>query len=142
MILETAQLLYCAHWVLKPENLPTTAYKKTHVNHPCSIWVRESLANYKWLCELGWWLCKEYQYRYGETKVHKTETHIRWLTENPPASLRDIGITQIKLAMPDQYKTKNPVDAYRRYYQGAKRDVIHYTRREWPAFLTKTNSNP
>jgi len=138
MIIESAQMLYCAHWVLNPENLPEGAYKKAHVNHPCSIWVRQSLSNYQWLCELGWWLCKEYQYRYGSDKTHKTESHIRWLTENPPTSLRDVGITKLPLAMPDQYKCKIPVEAYRRFYQGSKLDargIVKYTRRKWPEWI-------
>jgi hypothetical protein len=142
MILETAQLLYSAHWILDPENLPTTAYKKTHVNHPCAIWVRESLANYQWLCDLGWWLCKEYQFRYGETKVHKTETHIEWLRTHPPRSLHDIGVTTIRLAMPDAYKLPNPVESYRCYYQESKvsdRGIVAYTRRDWPPFLKQKN---
>ena len=140
MILETAQLLYCAHWVLNPENLPLTAYKKTHVNHPCAVWVRESLANYQWLCELGWWLCKEYQFRYGETKVHKTETHIQWLRTNPPTSIPRRRITEIRLAMPEPYKRPNPVEAYRTFYLESKlgdRGIVQYSRREWPLFLQK-----
>ena len=44
MILETAQLLCCVHWVSGVE----APYKKTHVNHPSSVWARESLTNYKW----------------------------------------------------------------------------------------------
>ena len=142
MILETAQMLYCAHWVLNPENLPVGAYKKAHVHHPCSIWVRESLSNYQWLCELGWYLCKEYQYRYGAEKTHKTESHISWLKQNPPCSLRDIGVTTIRLAMPDEYKQPNPVEAYRCFYQKSKLDargIVKYTRRDWPPFLKQKN---
>ena len=38
MILETAQLLCTAHHELgNGENVP---YKKTHVNHPSTVWVR------------------------------------------------------------------------------------------------------
>jgi hypothetical protein len=53
MILETAQLLCGAHWATGG----TAQYKPTHLNHPCAIWVRKSLSNYKWLCELGFNLC-------------------------------------------------------------------------------------
>jgi hypothetical protein len=56
MILETAQLLYSAH----PDKPHEAAYKRTHANHPCAIWARTSLANYQWLCALGFWLCQEY----------------------------------------------------------------------------------
>jgi|CryBogDrversion2_5_1035270.scaffolds.fasta_scaffold05773_2 hypothetical protein len=136
MILETAQLLFTCHWIVNPEGLPSNAYKKVHANHPCGIWVRESLSNYKWLCELGEWLCKEYTFRYG--KIHKTQAHIEWLKENPPVSLKDIGLTPIRQAMPDEYKDENPVKAYQTYYIENKlkiRGIVRYTKRERPSFL-------
>lgn len=69
MILETAQLLCGAHHVIgTTDNIP---YKLSHKNHPCSIWVRESLTNYLYLCELGLELCYEYTYRYGKDTNHK-----------------------------------------------------------------------
>ena len=138
MILETAQLLYTCHWMLNPEGLPENAYKKCHMNHPCGIWVRESLANYKWLCELGKYLCEEYTFRYG--KIHKTQVHLLWLMQNPPLSLEDRGITEIRLAMPIEYKQPNPVEAYRTYYIESKlkqRGIVKYTKREWPKFLVQ-----
>lgn len=137
MIIETAQLLYSVHWTLNSP-LPVNAYKLAHKNHPCSIWVRQSLTNYFWLCTLGWWLCKEYQYRYGEHKTHKTEEHILWLIHNAP-ELPNIGLTFPALAMPDQYKTDNPIRAYRKFYIGSKlkeRGIVKYTWREPPSFLT------
>lgn len=137
MIIETAQLLYSVHWTLNSP-LPVNAYKLAHKNHPCSIWVRQSLTNYFWLCTLGWWLCKEYQYRYGEHKTHKTEEHILWLIHNAP-ELPNIGMTFPALAMPEQYKTDNPIRAYRKFYIGSKlkeRGIVKYTWREPPSFLT------
>jgi hypothetical protein len=136
MILETAQLLYTCHWILNAEGLPEHAYKKSHVNHPCGIWLRESLSNYKWLCELGKYLCEEYTFRYG--KIHKTQSHLSWLMQNPPASLPDVGITEIRLAMPNEYKVPNPVESYRNYYRENKlkvRNIVKYTKREWPEWL-------
>ena len=137
MILETAQMLYSAHWFLQSP-LPEGAYKKAHINHPCSIWVRQSLENYKWLCQLGWYLCKEYQYRYGESKVHKSESHIVWLTNNPPVGLKGQYITELPQAMPIEYKHSNPVTAYRTYYVENKlkiRNIVKYTRRPPPEFI-------
>lgn len=137
MILESAQLLYTAHHVIGTTGLPLDAYKKTHPNHPCGIWVRESSYNYKWLCKLGYWLCKEYTYRYG--KVHKTEHHIEWLMNNVP-NIPDRGMTEIRQAMPDEYKLPHPVNAYRNYYNKnklQKRGIVKYTKREFPEFLEK-----
>jgi len=136
MILETAQLLYSAHWITDPTRLPVGAYKLAHKNHPCSIWVRESMDNYVWLTQLGQALCQEYRFRYGN-KTHKTEAHLQWLSENPPA-LPQVGRTVIRLAMPDEYKQENPVEAYRTYYRENKlklRGIVKYTRRDFPEWL-------
>lgn len=132
MILETAQLLYCAQHVVASNQLPEGAYKKTHPNHPCGIWVRESIDNYEWLCELGLALCVEYTFRYG--KIHSTQLHLEWLTLNPPI-LPAIGVTEIRQAMPIEFKRPNPVEAYRAYYIGAKQRMLRYSKRSPPDFL-------
>jgi hypothetical protein len=142
MILETAQLLYCAHWLTDPDVLPPTAYRKTHGNHPCAIWTRESLSNYMWLCELGLALCAEFTFRYGG--VHKTQAHLEWLAAHPPALL-DHGITEIRLAMPPEYKRPNPVEAYRTFYRDNKltlRGIVTYSVRDPPAFLKTALAYP
>jgi hypothetical protein len=139
MILESAQLLYSAHWLLNPENVPETAYKLAHKNHPCAIWVRTSLTNYMWLASLAWWLCKEYQYRYGEDRTHRTEPHIIWLLHHPPKSIPVCAMSRPAQAMPDEYKQSDPIEAYQLFYlesKHRKRRIVKYTRREWPDFLT------
>jgi len=140
MIIESAQMLYSAHWVLMPENLPNSAYRLAHKNHPCSIWVRQTISNYYWLCSLAWWLCKEYKYRYGENKHHKTQTHIEWLIENPPKSIPFGDLTIPPQAMPDEYKQEDPILAYQLFYiesKMKKRGIVKYSKREWPEFLVK-----
>jgi hypothetical protein len=137
MIVETAQLLYAAHWILgNSKELPENAYKLTHQNHPCSKWVRESLTNYLWLCSLGWWLCKEYTFRYG--KIHKTETHIMWLFQNPPTNIPYILMTEPAQAMPSEYKENDAIEAYRKFYIESKmknRNIVTYKLRERPLFM-------
>ena len=84
MILESTQMLCSVHHVCKqidPNYSYTPPYKLAHKNHPCSIWVRESLSNYLWLIELAKELSKEYTYRYG--KSHKCESYIYELEKNP-----------------------------------------------------------
>jgi hypothetical protein len=141
MILESAQLLYSAHWLLNPESLPETAYKIAHKNHPCSIWTRKSISNYMWLASLAWWLCKEYQYRYGQERTHKTEAHIVWLLENPPKSIPFCIFTPPAQAMPDEYKHSDVITAYRTFYiesKHKKRKIVNYTKREWPHWMNST----
>lgn len=145
MILESCQLLYTAHWILAadlPEPpyihcAPNRGYRPTHANHPCGIWVRESLNNYRWLVRLTEELILEYKFRYGN-KSHKCEEHLEWLRMNEPYKLKAIGLTPPKCAMPDEYKRSNPVVAYRLFYKFSKdkqRGIVSYTHRHRPHFL-------
>lgn len=134
MILETTQLLCTAWHMTDPEHaIYTPCYKKTHYNHPCAVWARESRANYRWLCRLGLALCREYSYRYyGRT--HKCEAYLRDLLRNVPP-LPDAGFTPPRLAMPDQFKGRDAVAAYRAYYAAEKRHLHQYKRRPLPRWL-------
>ena len=127
-LLETAQLLCGVHWVLGGE----APYKLSHKNHPCSIWARESLSNYLYLCELGLALCDEYTFRYG--KRHKSQDVIEWCLDNKP-NLIDIGFTKPALAMPDKYKTNNVVESYRNYYIGEKYSMATWKNRDVPEWF-------
>lgn len=75
MILETAQLLSFAHYRHYSRAKLGKIYKdsKSHTNHPCAKWVRESWANYNYLCKLGLALCREYTFRFGKVLILKTE---------------------------------------------------------------------
>ena len=143
MILETAQLLYTAHWILMSsiedapcrKNSDHRGYRPIkNKNHPSAIWVRESLDHYKWLCELGLELCVEYGFRFGNKK-HACYDHLVWLSENPPASLKSLGWTQPPQAMPDEYKNSNSIIAYRKYYKMGKKHLLDYTNRNIPFWL-------
>lgn len=128
MILESAQLLCSAHWMTGNE----APYRKTHVNHPCAVWTRESADNYLWLCKLGKELCSEYSHRYG--KRHKTEDVIDWLIEHKPELPND-GLTKFAMAMPEQYQSDSIVESYRNYYLGEKADMLQYKNRDIPEWL-------
>lgn len=130
MILETCQLLCSVHHIVNSEYKPP--YKLTHKNHPSSIWTRTSIDNYKWLCRLGQELCKEYTYRYN--KKHKCEEYINELSYNIPI-LPDIGFTQPLQAMPDNYKEKDSIDAYRNYYFYEKSRMHSWKKREKPQWF-------
>jgi hypothetical protein len=125
MILEHAQILCSVHWM----NDNPAPYRLTHKNHPCSIWARESLSNYLYLCELTLELCREYTYRYG--KSHKTQQVLNWCVDNKP-NIQDIGLTTPALAMPDQYKTSCPVESYRNYYINEKNHIAEWKNRDIP----------
>lgn len=128
MILESAQLL-CG---IFPDGAP---YKRTHYNHPCSKWLRESPANYFWLIKHGLALCNEYTYRYN--KVHKSSAVIVWCEKAAKdyihfESIKSKELTPFVKCMPDEYKVEDVVQSYRNYYRGAKKDIAVWTKRNQP----------
>ena len=127
MITEYAQMLSTAVRYTGVD----AGYKATHQNHPCNIWVRESLYNWNWLKSLAGELHEEWRYRYSHSaeKIHKAYQVILSL---PEPVLPCIGITPFAQAMPDQYRNENPVDAYRAYYQGEKQHIANWKNRETP----------
>ena len=131
MILENAQLLCGVHHMTH-QVTHQVPYKLSHKNHPCSIWARESLTNYLWLCELGLELSKEYTYRYG--RRHKSQDVIEWCIENKP-NIQDEGFTEPARAMPEQYKVKSVVESYRNYYNGEKVSFSKWKNRQTPTWF-------
>ena len=129
MILETAQLLCGAHWVIGNE----APYKLSHKNHPCAIWTRTSLSNYLQLCDLGLELCKVYTYRYG--KRHKSQDVIEWCLINKP-NIHDVDFTSPPLAMGDEFKIENNViESYRNYYREGKKLIVSWKNRVIPSWF-------
>lgn len=153
MILETAQLLCTAHrlidgeqytelskngrkvkrWKLDNEHLEPNLYKATHVNHPSSIWARQTNNNYIWLYVLFIELCKEYTHRYG--KIHKCQTLFTDVLCLAPEAIPTGHLTPMPQAMPDKYKSLDPVQGYRNYYIAEKLTQSKYTKRDWPEWI-------
>lgn len=135
MILEYAQLLSTAHRVLDDVNADSIFYKATHVNHPSAVWVRQSCENYFWLYDLLVDLCDEYTCRYG--KIHKVEwSGLLSELNEAPLNIPDANFTQPTQAMPDEYKiADDSIQAYRDYYNGAKRALFSWKNREVPNFI-------
>lgn len=113
--------------------IETRFYRKTHENHPCAIWVRASRGNYLWTYSLLENLCEEYTHRYG--KVHKMQgSGLLYALADEPTRIAHTSITPPPLAMPDEYKDVNPVQAYRNYYLGEKKRMLAYTNRDQPTW--------
>jgi hypothetical protein len=132
MILESAQLLCGVHHVVE-ENTDEVPYRLSHKNHPCSIWARENISNYLWLCELGLELCKEYTYRYE--KRHKSQDVIEWCLINPP-DIPEEDFTEPPKAMPEEYKVDDVVQSYRNYYLGDKKYFSKWKKRDAPSWFS------
>ena len=119
MTLETAQLLCTAHRVLDDGlNHHRDLYKLTHVDHPCSLWVRSSIHHYTWTHDLFYHLAVEYRKRYERT--HLSWNKLGSFLEDVPVNIEDNGWTNPPQCMPEHYRKKDTVHAYRLYYKGDK----------------------
>ena len=104
MSLKTAQIL---------STINGGPYKTSHEGHPCVSWARTARGNYDWLVKHGLALCDEYTHRFG--KIHKCREVI-WLLEEPYEIKLLPGRTPFVQCMPELYKQKDSVKAYRGYY--------------------------
>lgn len=135
MCTESAQMLSTAHRVLDGTMLVANVngrkrklwhhpdldcdsllYKVAHLNHPCSIWTRETNNNYNWHYVHWKALCDEYTYRYG--KVHKSWRELSHILEYPPANIATGWLKPRPLTIGEQQPddVSRPVQAYRRFY--------------------------
>lgn len=165
MIIELAQLLSTAHWVAAESDEKRTIkmgkwhtkgklYKKTHKNHPCAVWTRYHINNYRFVAKLAKELCNEYYIRYGESKNkrHKTEAIIDYLTLHEPkkwpkteCTLQPLyschNVTKPAQAMPVEYKDDDAIIAYKQYYQSPeKQHLTSWKKRDKPKWFTKIDA--
>lgn len=125
MPLETAQLLCSAF----PQG--AAPYRRTHYNHPSSVWTRRSRANYEWLIKHGLALCEEYTRRYK--KVHKSNIVILWCQANIKGiQWGEDFFTDPPECMPDDCKVGDPVQSYREYYRKYKSYIYNWTNSNKP----------
>lgn len=126
MPLETAQMLCTAHRLLDGDKYADDygLYKQAYMNHPCTIWARESSANYWWLYEHFLALGREYTYRYG--KIHLSIAKLGRPLFKIPDNINRGSMTPLAQAMPEEYKDENPITAYRNYCINEK----HYAKWE------------
>ena len=152
MILETCQLLSTAHriidgtpvegksktgrkvtrFVLNDYREPIL-YQATHINHPSSVWCRESKENYQWLHDHLGALLNEYTHRYN--KIHSCAPLSETL-KTAPLNIKHGSFTQPTPAMDKSYIISNDsVENYRNYYKQGKVHIHKWTKREKPFWL-------
>lgn len=83
MILESAQILSTAVRIVDGDTYADRygLYKKTHANHPCSVWVRENVNSYVWLGMHADALVAEYFRRFEKVHASRaiiTSCNIHW----------------------------------------------------------------
>ena len=121
MLLESCQMLSTA--IQSYTGRIDELYKPAYPNHPMTKWVSEHSKNFDWTLLLGCKISDEYKFRFG--KYHKSENIIETLCfaveDNSFTGYGMKGnMTTPPQCMPDQYRNKNYVTAYRNYYKGEK----------------------
>lgn len=139
MTLETAQIL-CAVHRRTASTTHAVPYRPTHLHHPCVTWTLQSLANYDWLVDHGFALAREYNYRFGPDKTHKSLEVIAWAAEHPPA-IPEGPLAPFAQCIPEPFQVPpgSPVaavvKAYRNAYRVDKAHLHQYTKRQPPSWL-------
>jgi hypothetical protein len=110
MVCETAQLLSTA---VRQHKQVRGLYKPFCPKHPCNLWIMKSRSNFRWTVAHGLALADEYEYRYGS--IHASRKVIVKASKYDYL-FDDIGLTKFALAMPEEFKSNNPVKSYRDYY--------------------------
>ena len=107
------------------EETKSILMKPAMLNHPSTIWARQSVHNTMWLFEHGIALCKEFEFRYG--KEHGS--HSRTLQTPMEYDADSKLATPVSIAMFDEYRIPNKygkhcweyvIDSYRHYYLEGK----------------------
>ena len=137
MILEGAQFICNAFHAFDLE----PPYRKTHFNHPCSVWVRESWQNVCWLFDLMYQLNEERKERFGITKNHRSfEVIDELLTKycfEISSIMKNDKLTKFPKVVAQDLKEKieNPVECYREYYRRDKKHLHKWTKRNKPWWI-------
>ena len=120
-------------WVLE-DNRNDILYAATHINHPSTVWARQSVENYNWLVDHLFALGDEYTYRYG--KRHATITKLGLTLQSPPFALKEWDATLMPSCMPDECKiSTDPVMNYREYYRTSKASMHSWKKRDVPYWI-------
>lgn len=136
MILESSQMLSTSVRINNPDQNPDV-YKVAYKHHPCTISCIKSRFIFNWTLELAENLLNEYKIRFD--KEHASAKIVaqarKWLNTIPE------GPEVFAQAMPDEYKSTCPVEAYRNYYKNEKiymkngKYMAVYSKRSVPEFL-------
>ena len=115
-------------------------YKEAFKNHPCTLWAGDSYENYLWLRKHALALCFEYTSRYD--KIHKCQQVIldlliptKKIWQECFSTIHEScakGFTPHPQCMPDIYKAKDTVQAYRQYYAYHKKDIAYWRKTPTP----------
>ena len=134
MLTETAQMLSSAYYFTGQQDM--APYRLSHANHPCCVWARKSEDNWRWLHAFGLALYDEYRHRYNG-RIHKAGEVIEALT---PPRLPNEPFSAQPCVMPEEYRNGDVVESYRAYYNGEKKHIFKWTKRDVPYWVRKAEN--
>ena len=118
MLLESAQMLSTAVQANAKERLEDL-YKPAYPKHPMTIWVGFNRDCFRWALENAVYINHQYEQRFN--KGHKSFKVVQTIYDNNYINdIPDGFFKEPPQCMPDEYKDKDYITAYRKYYQGAK----------------------
>ena len=127
MLSETAQILSNCYSLERlaeddcPRTQKDTPRKHSYPHHPCCKWVQESFDNWWWVVKHGFSLEQERLYRGFNPGF--AFRFIEWCSKNVP-KFSKVDMTKPAQAFGVEWeylRGDDPVEAYRRYYNVAKR---------------------
>ncbi len=77
-------------------------------------------------------LCKEYTFRYK--KVHKCQSIIEYF-KTLRLEISEGELTGFRFCMPEEYKSSDIVESYRKYYIGSKSEMAKWKDRGKPEWF-------
>ena len=116
---------------------------KGYFNHPCSVWTRESKANFEWLVEHALEMFNERDYRWPSSSAHFTKTFIEWCKDNidKTAHCKETKLTPFAIAINPESKCKSvpgfenmPVQEKYQHYIKLDKNFATWTTRTKPSW--------
>lgn len=123
MPLEYAQILSTA---ARMRGFEHGGYRNTHTNHPCVKWAARDMDHWSWLYNLALWTGEEYRERYGKTHASTEALALLPLHMRIEAAQATVVPRTFVLAMPEEYRREDPIEAYREYYRKGKAHLKKY----------------
>lgn len=122
-----------------------TRYRNAHLNHPSTIWARESLTNYRNLLVLAGHLRSKFldysgKDSHGCDDVWKHCLELSVMDKKFASRFPSKGNTPLPLCMPDEYKTDNIVESYRDFF--ANKPRLRYIEGTVPQWVYDYRINP
>lgn len=115
---------------LCPRTQKETARQHSYPHHPCCKWAQESKSNMMWIISNALSMGVERAARWSIVHPntvcsnHFSMQFIHWCEKNINLSQVPKGyLTPFAQAMPDEYKSPDPVVAYRNYYKHGKKHL-------------------